>query len=59
MYLCYTRKKSKNAYKKRKNESFEKKKMRFFLMSQGSFNPKSVPGSSRTDGQTDTHESEY
>ena len=31
----------KNAYKKRKNENFEKqKKNRFFLMFQGSLNPK-------------------
>ena len=58
--------KSKNAYKKRKNENFEKQKMRFFLMSQGSFSPKirflgqkvcSVARSQtdrQTDRQTDT-----
>ena len=33
-------KKSKSAYKKRKNENFEKQKMRVFLISQGSLNPK-------------------
>ena len=36
----YKGKESKNANKKRKNENFEKQKMRFFLISQGSLNPK-------------------
>ena len=61
------RKKSKNAYNKRKKENFEKqKKMQFFLMSQGSLNPKirflgqkSVPCSPRKDRRTDRHESDY
>ena len=39
IYLCYIRKKSKNSYKKRKNENFEKQKKVFFHMSQGSLNP--------------------
>ena len=61
-------KKSKNVYKKRKNLNFEKqKKIRFFLMSQGSFNPKirflgqKVCSVARlqTHRQTDTHESDY
>ena len=39
--MLYKEKKSKNAYKKRKNENFEKQKKKFFfLMSQGSLNPK-------------------
>ena len=41
LLVLYKEKKSQNAYKKRKNENFEKqKKMCFFLMSQGSLNPK-------------------
>ena len=61
---CYIRKKSKNAYKKRKNENFE---CVFSLMSQGSLNPKirflaqklwSV-ARVQTETETDTHESEY
>ena len=40
-YQCYIRKKLKNAYKKRKNENFGKQKKKiFFLISQGSLNPK-------------------
>ena len=60
-------KQSKNAYKKRKNENFEKQKMRFFLMSQGSFNPKirflgqnvCLVARGQTHRHTDTHESDY
>ena len=56
-------KKSKSVYKKHKNENFEKQKeIVFFLMSQGSFNPKirflgqkvCPVARGQTDGQTDT-----
>ena len=62
--------KSKNAYKKRQNKNFEKK-MRFFLMYQGSLNPKirflgqkmcsvaRLQTHRQTATQTDTHESDY
>ena len=61
IYQCYIRKKSKNAYKKRKNENFEKQKNAFFShvprITQPKNQvprPKSVPCSPRTDGQTHT-----
>ena len=57
----------KHPYKKRKNENFEKQKNVFFLMSQGSLNPKirflgqkvCTAARERTDGHTDRHESDY
>ena len=57
--VLWGRKKKERLNKKCKNENFEKHKL--FLMSQGSFYPKIrfLGQKVRTDGQTDTHESEY
>ena len=56
-YQCYIRKKSKNAYKKRKNDNFEKQKKMFLSRVPLITQPKNqVPRSKGTDTKVNTED---